>query len=319
MASKKINQPELPMETPAAITEALPGSPEAVAAELIDDTPDTVSSDLRKFNRAKAEVAKAVAPLKLILVISDAKGVDSAIEHMKKANKVAGVIETKRKDLVRPYNDEVFRINAHAKTLAEDVPVQVARVKGLVLDFHTAEGNRILNQRHAVRHKQLLDMGMVNMETGSETVKVNHYHDVITACNIYRGDLETVTDTVWMIIVDGISLRRLQEREKAVGQLQEQKAAADFFGDEAEVAQINKTIQTVVATPAVAPSYSSGSFAVPRTSGLTKRWVFEVTDEQQVPRAYLQVNEKKIKEEIAAGARNIPGVRIYQDESISLR
>lgn len=318
--AKKINQPELQLETPAAVTDAAPGSPEAVAVDLIDDTPDTVTSDLRKFNRAKAEVAKAIAPLKLILKISDQKGVDSAMEHMKGANKVATLIENKRKALVKPYNDEVSRINAHAKTLSEEVPTQILRVKGLVLDFNTAEALRVLKERHAARHKQLLDMGMVNMENGSELIKVNHYHDVSTDCNIYRADLESVTDVVWMIMVDRISLGRLQEREKAVKKLENDKNAAAFFGEDDQVAQIDKTIEEVKATPpAAAPAYYGGSYAAPKTSGLTKTWTFELQEIEKVPAEFLQLNEVAVRKAIAAGRQVIPGLKIFQKESISLR
>ena len=50
-----------------------------------------------------------------------------------------------------------------------------------------------------------------------------------------------------------------------------------------------------------------------------KRWTFEVSDANAVPRDYLTVDEKKIRAAVRDGIREIPGVRIYQETSISIR
>lgn len=47
-------------------------------------------------------------------------------------------------------------------------------------------------------------------------------------------------------------------------------------------------------------------------------WVFEVEDAGAVPREYLLVDEKAIRKAVQAGARNIPGVRIYQTERLAV-
>lgn len=67
-----------------------------------------------------------------------------------------------------------------------------------------------------------------------------------------------------------------------------------------------------------------------RTSGgakatAVKRWVFDVVDikelagaviEDNIPTTYIQVNQVIINQAIKQGIRQIPGLRIYQDESI---
>ncbi len=50
-----------------------------------------------------------------------------------------------------------------------------------------------------------------------------------------------------------------------------------------------------------------------------KVWEFEIEDEAQIPREYLSVDTKKIREAINRGVRHIPGVRIYQTERITVR
>jgi len=51
----------------------------------------------------------------------------------------------------------------------------------------------------------------------------------------------------------------------------------------------------------------------------TKKWVFEVTDESLIPREYLTIDEKKVSEAMAAGLRDIPGIKMSQEQKIQLR
>jgi len=49
-----------------------------------------------------------------------------------------------------------------------------------------------------------------------------------------------------------------------------------------------------------------------------KRWTFEVEDFSKVPEKFKIVDELRIKEAIRDGAREIPGLIIYQKESLSI-
>lgn len=51
---------------------------------------------------------------------------------------------------------------------------------------------------------------------------------------------------------------------------------------------------------------------------VTERWVFDIENEKIIPREYLKVDEKKIREAIDAGIRSIPGVKIYKDTRLSV-
>jgi len=55
------------------------------------------------------------------------------------------------------------------------------------------------------------------------------------------------------------------------------------------------------------------------TTSVRKTWVYEVTDEAQVPREYLIIDEGVITLAIRDGVREIPGIRIYQQESLTVR
>jgi hypothetical protein len=55
-----------------------------------------------------------------------------------------------------------------------------------------------------------------------------------------------------------------------------------------------------------------------KVSGSRKVWRFEIQDAGLVPREYLTVDEKKIRAAVREGAREIPGVRIYQETQIAI-
>ncbi len=56
-----------------------------------------------------------------------------------------------------------------------------------------------------------------------------------------------------------------------------------------------------------------------RVKGTRKVWTFELVDETKIPREFLSVDERKIRAAIAAGSRQIDGVKIFEDIKISIR
>ena len=50
-----------------------------------------------------------------------------------------------------------------------------------------------------------------------------------------------------------------------------------------------------------------------------KVWKFQITDESLVPRTYMEVSDARVKAAVASGLRDIPGVRVYQENQLSLR
>jgi len=71
-----------------------------------------------------------------------------------------------------------------------------------------------------------------------------------------------------------------------------------------------------VPTPPAPPKTVAGEYG---SMTARKEWRFDIVDEAQVPRQYLVVDEARIRAAIRAGIREIPGVRIYQVEIVSVR
>ena len=136
---------------------------------------------------------------------------------------------------------------------------------------------------------------------------------------ILYGHIEEIDEALFEDVIRRHAELRQQKLQEKVQHLEQEKQGADFFGDDEAATAIEEQITHLQAPAAPAPVLSGRTVSMPQTKGLTKRWVFRVTNPNLVPRAYLVVDEKLIREKVASGARSIPGVEIYQEDSISIR
>jgi hypothetical protein len=56
-----------------------------------------------------------------------------------------------------------------------------------------------------------------------------------------------------------------------------------------------------------------------QTEGIRQVWSFALEDFSQVPREYLMLDEQKVRQAIRSGERDIPGIRIYQQQQTVYR
>lgn len=91
------------------------------------------------------------------------------------------------------------------------------------------------------------------------------------------------------------------------------QAAADLL------ANTGKVTEKILAQ-AAKPIEASKTVSVGGASfGVRKVWRYEVTDKTKLPNQYTQPDLGEIQRAVAAGTRDIPGVRIFQDNSSSIR
>lgn len=82
--------------------------------------------------------------------------------------------------------------------------------------------------------------------------------------------------------------------------------------------EAKKTGQAFV-PPVVATSPANTLRAENGSATVRKTWDFLVESEADVPREFLVVDDRKIRAAIGAGIRSIPGVKIFQKETLSVR
>ena len=101
--------------------------------------------------------------------------------------------------------------------------------------------------------------------------------------------------------------QNLGDRRHAAEELQLAEAAAE----RAEIASRE-------ATAPLEPTRIRGDYGA--TAYVTRNWTFEVVDLDRVPREYMSLDVEVVRETIAKdGIREIPGLRIFQAESLRVR
>jgi len=102
-----------------------------------------------------------------------------------------------------------------------------------------------------------------------------------------------------------VELERREQERKAREAAEKLQAQLDEEAKEKQVEPVKIPVP-VVPEPEHVTRTETGA------SHQRMKWMFEVEDENKIPREYLQVNEAKIRQAIAMGRHEIPGLRIYE-------
>jgi hypothetical protein len=138
------------------------------------------------------------------------------------------------------------------------------------------------------------------------------------------------TEAALKSVLLGYRAARQRAAEQAAyeaAQAQAQLAAAEARQDaehaglpSADAALLARQVHTEVAAtvsasiaPAPAPNVTQGLLG---TTHVQRTWTYEVVDPALIPREYLAVDGPAIQRAVRGGARAIPGVRIYERETL---
>jgi len=106
------------------------------------------------------------------------------------------------------------------------------------------------------------------------------------------------------------------ERQK---QIEAMKAEADKYaakGDFDNAVAVQETAKVVAQEQIVTTRTIKG---VDASTSLRVVWKYEITDPGQVPREYCEPSRYAINKAVQSGTRTIPGVRIYPENSVTIR
>lgn len=213
------------------------------------------------------------------VTIQSAEQETAAVDALAIAQRIKRHLESARKELVGPLNAKVKEINDGFKGLAAPVEAAESRIKSLILDWRRREDARIRAEQARIARE--------NAERE----------------RLAREEQERLA-------------REAAERTRA------EADAAGFTADEAqELAQLeaaevpeNRPLLEVAPPPVATTTRATLGSVTARMV-----WKFEVISASDVPRAYLVVDETAIRRAVGAGVREIPGVRIYQEEQLAGR
>lgn len=284
-------------------------NPKAIAEGNVED----IKPDLQKFDKAQEQVNLAVAELNKYVTISTEEQRNLALEVLKQAGEVDKAIESKRKELVKPWNDGATAINAYVKKLTINLNPTIQTVKSAVLAFQKAEEQKALAAKKQARKEQVFSLGMAFNEKNNSF----EFEDVF----LHAANLDVADDNVWNRIMCEVTQKLETQKQAKLEQLIEDKDLIEAFGsDEDKMALEEKLFNATKVAPAapivVAPS---PSLAPSKLNGAAKAWKFKVTDPALVPREFLVVDETLIRKAVGAGSRSIPGVEIFQEDQLRIR
>lgn len=242
---------------------------------------ETVKLALAPF---KARIDDMVSQAKAIKITDEPSQV-LAVEIGTTARKLKNQVESLRKSTVQPLNDHVKDVNNLAKSFTEPLDAAERDLKAKISAYQTQL--RIEQERKAAEAREAARK-----------------------------------------LQEQIEAEQREIREAAERKAKEAAEALKKETDEAARAALQRTIDeeteaaNVPVQVAVSPVIPEAPKAVRTESGSAHQrmtWTFEIEDGAKVPRAYLAVDEQKIRQAVKAGIRQIPGVRIFEQASTTFR
>lgn len=120
------------------------------------------------------------------------------------------------------------------------------------------------------------------------------------------------------------ALKKAEQERKAKEEAAKKEAELDsLFGEAKSTSSIeleSKIDEEIVNAQIKAEHKASvKNIESQKVKGASRVWIFEITDSNLVPRDFLMVDERKIRAAVAEGAREIAGVKIFEETKIAIR
>lgn len=108
-----------------------------------------------------------------------------------------------------------------------------------------------------------------------------------------------------------------EERRREERNAQERQRRANLRARQEGTQPVqHQPAQVAAPPPKPAPTRQTQSGAQVQAKAV---WRFSIEDEAQVPREYLMVDERKVRQAVNGGARQIAGIRIWEDVNVAVR
>lgn len=231
------------------------------------------------------EMSGAIGSLKAEadrLVVKTPEQAEEAARLLTTANSYKKRGEELRLFFTKPLNDQLKRINdlfRPAKTSVEEIE---GIVTSKIRTYREAEAEKVRVAQEKEREKQRIAFEKEQERRRKEAEK--------------EAEKE----------------RKRLEKEELSKKERKAEEARIAEVEKARLAELNKA-EFVPQEPTIQQEKKIGNL------GTRKVWDFEITNENDVPRQYLKVDETAIRNAIKAGERNIAGVKIYQREDYTKR
>jgi len=266
---------------------AMNSEPEIVEDAEVPATPDPF--DLDKLKNRLVTYQPHIEDL--VLKTSEHQIIDSAtnvtaVEMAGQLSKLRGNLETARKSVIAPYDEIVRGINAMVREMRSPIDTATKKIKAKIAGF--------------AREQAEIQRRIAEKKAKEEAEK-------------RRKEMEKKRAE---------ALERQRQAEEAAAKKQAEldalaeKEGVESVTVEVEEVEIPEVEEVVVAEVKTGPIQTDVG-----TASMVHSWKYEIEDFEKIPREYIimKVDDKRVKEEIEAGCRAIPGLRIYEHTDVRVR
>ena len=261
-------------------------------------------------------VTEQLQPLQLKvteLVVEKQEDTVVAVALRKQLKAIQNDVEGKRVDATKPMNEMVKAINAKAKEIEQPILELLKTIDDKVINRQKAEEERIAE----IRRQEQAKLDAERKAREEEERKVREAQEA------KRREEEAKLAEQQRIADEKLRQAQLieneAERKKAEeeAKIAEERAALEREKQEREEKK-RKEAEAIRESEKKAQREKEQLELAEKTKaekalGTKKRWTFKIENQADIPRDYLTVDEKMIREAIKNGIRIIPGVKIYEE------
>lgn len=241
---------------------------------------ETKEGKLSEIQKSNAELVPVVAKLEITTPEQNKNALDMSGQIKARIKR----IEELRKFFVEDLTKKVNQINAEFRAVRKPLEDMLTVIDTKLIDWRRKEQARIDKEMEAERKRKQKEFE----KEQARLAKIAEKEAEKEKKRLAKLELSKKDEKA--------ELKRIEEEKKA--KIEEaQSEELDF--DEGDFQQ-SKTVHS-----------ENGATTFKKVTD------FEVTDPTQIPREYMQVNVPAIRKAVKSGVKNIPGVRIFETETVN--
>jgi len=284
-------------------------------------------NDLTDFDKLQAEITLFVSPVTQITV-TDLASNEVARDTLKKIVTLKRMIEAKRVETVKPLNERVKEINVYAGKIEQPLLDAEKFVKGRMGEFAAAEAERRIKeqqrlQAEARERERLAAIERQRIEAEAKAKREAEEKKAREDAEAKRLEMERIAkeeaDALAEFGVNDPEAEELAAQEAEAARLaaaEEQRKLTERL--ERDRLEQEARFQREAEERERARRADEKALEASRPKNTRQVPKYRVKDLDQVPRAYLVLNESMVKQAQAAGIE-IPGVEYYFETTIVAR
>jgi len=245
------------------------------------DSKDTENGAIVETTKLENLLTKLDENVAVIIIEKD-EHFGKATELLKKIKTSIKECESSRKKFISPFNDFVSTINLKFKPIKIKAENIKANLESKILIYHKTIEEKRRKEAEKIRQEEIKQLEKERAET---------------------------------------------EKKEAAAKEEQQRivdAASSFLDEETEIVKPDnddsEKIQAEIEEKKASPLEVQTNFKTENvTTSIRKIWTYEILDTSEIPKEFCTPDPKKISLAIKTGAREIPGIRIFEKESVVSR